>query len=206
MSDKELRQLQARNAAALAEAVERQREADFARANAESRRIRRLRGEVIPITAQFDAEAVAFIHERGSNKVMGSAYLRQQGGGVVTCAGHTVWLVPHSEHSHERVRKMYPKVEERETAYLEALGEVYGEPAYGKRLPREVPEYYATTRQTPCDAQGRFEFEQVADGRYYLTTEVLWWVGGNAQGGQLMAPVMVTGGETAKVVLTKTRP
>ena len=48
-----------------------------------------------PIRVQgFDAAEAAYIHDVGTNRIEGNAFLRQKGGGVVTCAGEAVRLIP----------------------------------------------------------------------------------------------------------------
>lgn len=53
-----------------------------------------------------------------------------------------------------------------------------------------------------CDAQGYFTFENVADGNFFVLSNVVWMAGAhNPQGGALMKSVSVKGGEVKTVIL-----
>ena len=143
----------------------------------------------------FDPAEVAFIHETGPNTVQGQAFLRQRGGGVVTCAGAGVSLVPRGSYSVERMRNIYGTTERAARAVAWADDPA---PVYGTYL-----------RRTVCDAQGNFAFEGLADGDYFVTTVVAWSVPqtfGSAvvmrqEGGAVMAPAAVSGGKTVRLVI-----
>ena len=60
--------------------------------------------------------------------------------------------------------------------------------------------YAADAKQKVCNAQGFFKFENVADGEYFVTTDISWGQYGS-EGGWLMRPVRVSGGETVEIVL-----
>lgn len=144
--------------------------------------------EPIATKTIFDPVAVAFIHERGPNAVNGQAFLRQKGGGVVTCAGRTVSLIPSGAHSRERIRNEYGT-----TRW----------PALAVR-PADQPSrvYLLHMRRTICDAQGNFAFSGLADGDYFVETVVNWEVAGEDQGGALMAPVSLWDGASKRVMVT----
>lgn len=137
--------------------------------------------------APFDAKEVAFIHQDGTNAVRGQAFLRQRGGGIVTCAGREVWLVPEGRHARDRIRAIYGTTQ-RIARNVTDLG-----PA--------DPEYRSHTRSTVCDAQGNFAFERLADGRYFVVSTVMWEVGGARQGGTVMAPVVLGNGEDKRLII-----
>ena len=164
---------------------------------------KKVRGEVIQINTPFAADEVSFIHQQGNNTVSGSAFMRQGGGGIVTCAGKAVFLVPEGGHSRERIEKFYEIVEEHLTTYIAAIGISDMAVGYGKRLPPPSEEYLAATLGTPCDASGKFSFEGLADGSYFIMVEVLWHVGNIPQGGLLMTPVTIEGGVHRKVVMSQ---
>ena len=48
----------------------------------------------VEVQAKFDEEEIRRYSEPGTSGVKGQAFLRQQGGGIVTCAGSEVFLVP----------------------------------------------------------------------------------------------------------------
>jgi hypothetical protein len=63
------------------------------------------------------------------------------------------------------------------------------------------PLYYKFIRATKADSGGRFSFEQVAPGRYYIWTTATWvpenWV--VPAGGLIYDEVTVTGHETKPI-------
>jgi len=145
----------------------------------------------IALSAPFDAsQAYAFL-EPGTNTISGSALIRQNGGGVVTCAGLEVQLVPSTAYATERVQAIYGNSNR---GYRPIVSPVTFTPDY--------PEYQQATRRTLCDAQGRFEFSRVKDGTFYVVTIIVWQAGNMPQGGVVMAAAHVSGGEAEQVVLS----
>lgn len=144
------------------------------------------------ITEPYDLdEAQRLIQERGSNRVIGNAFMRQKGGGVVTCAGQDVYLLPATPYTTRRIQHLYGN---------DTAGANHERRAY-----RFVPDpqgYFTTARLSKCNSQGNFTFERVMDGTFYLTTLVSWQVGYATQGGYLMHRVTVMGGQTAEAILS----
>lgn len=145
---------------------------------------------VINPIAPFDAEAAQRQLVDGPNSIKGSALLRQAGGGVVTCAGGVVYLMPVTEAAKEWARY------------------VYGSPSGGFRyatMPtltfKGRDNLFAATKSVTCDAQGTFRFEHVADGDFYVFTRITW-LAGRVQGGSIMRPVKLSGGQTVDTVLS----
>lgn len=143
------------------------------------------------IQASFDAAAAKAQLAEGPNTIKGSALIRQQGGGVVTCAGQQVYLIPATAYATERIRALYGNTERG----INAARRNY-------RFNPDPPEYLSLVRTTRCDAQGSFTFERVADGPFYVSTQVSWTVANSLQGGNLMHFVSVKGGQTGSVVLS----
>lgn len=144
----------------------------------------------VPLKSSFDATAAMQMLAVGTNTIEGSALIRQQGGGVVTCAGEEVTLVPVTEYATERMMA------------------IYGSDQRGYRgsgllkFTPDDPAYYSASRTVLGDAQGNFLFDKVADGDFFVTTTVTWTAGYARQGGVLMQRVKVTGGETKRIVLS----
>lgn len=152
------------------------------------------RGPMVFVLKQPFAEAAAADQvQDGQETVRGQAFMRQQGGGVVTCAGADVRLTPVTAYAQERIR------------YLYGMGDEGMRPAYSQAVVFEPePEgYYRNTRTTRCDAQGSFVFERVKAGEYYITTLVTWVVANTPQGGALMRRVTVRDGEPMTVLLSR---
>lgn len=142
------------------------------------------------IDAPFDAADAARLLADGSNTIKGNAFLRQRGGGVVTCAGQSVVLVPATKYAIERFRMLY--------------GTVDSGVSDDRRDHAFVPdssEYRHMIKTTKCDAQGNFTFERVADGEFFISVLVTWSVGYSPQGGSLMQRVHTGGGKTTAIVM-----
>lgn len=144
---------------------------------------------------EFDIEQARNLMKSGNNKIIGNAFFRQQGGGVVTCAGNTVTLIPATNYAEERMSYLYNSKEK-------GLNPVH----YGDNLLREykfVPDstnYHALMKETVCDSSGIFKFNNIADGSFFITVAVDW----RAQytnGGVLMQKVAVKNGETKEVIM-----
>lgn len=116
--------------------------------------------------------------------------MKQRGGGVVTCAGNTVTLIPATDYAGARMLNIYGSTQ----------GGVNSNPKPPRFSP-DSPEYRSMVKTTRCDAQGNFNFDRVADGDFYVQTFVAWEVAGRAQGGNLMQRASVRGGQIVSVVL-----
>lgn len=139
------------------------------------------------IAVAFDQEHASRLLAPGPNSVKGSALIRQRGGGVVTCAGRPVALVPATAYARERMVALYGNAERGASS----SGWQGASPAG----------YKESVRLTVCDAQGFFGFDQVADGEFFVTTSITWSVGNSVQGGNLMQRTVVMGGRMANLVL-----
>ncbi len=137
--------------------------------------------------SEFNADQARRMLEKGTNTIKGSALMRQRGGGVVTCAGQTVFLIPATAYAVERMHFIYGPQDR-------GFG---GKP--GQLEDNSL--YVELTRRTRCDAQGFFAFDQVADGMFYVMTRINWETGRSAEGGGLMHRVTLSGVETREIVL-----
>lgn len=147
--------------------------------------------QIINLSSTFDPAEVKFILTDGDATITGQAFLRQSGGGVVTCAGSTVYLTPRTKYAEERSQHIY--------------GSTLGGLFRGV-LPKFVPdssEYHELIRTTQCDAQGDFEFSNVPAGKYYVGTWVQWVIANVQQGGAISKPVDVAPGQKVSVLLTQ---
>jgi hypothetical protein len=145
----------------------------------------------VGLNTRFDSEAAKRQISDGTNSVRGSGLIRQAGGGVVTCAGNPVFLMPVTGTAKEWATHVY--------------GSPQGgyRPAGGRGVMFEgAEEFMSVVRTANCDVQGLFKFERVANGEFYVFTRVVWRVGGEMQGGSIMRPVDLTGGSSVDVVLS----
>lgn len=151
--------------------------------------------QVVPpvrISAPLDLTAAQQGLATGPNTIAGSALIRQAGGGIVTCAGADVSLIPATEYATQRMLAIYGSDQ---SGYRPArMGRLQFDP--------DLPAYWETTRRVVGDAQGAFEFDHVADGSFFVATSITWLVGRSVEGGSLMQRVTVIGGERKRVVLS----
>lgn len=148
----------------------------------------------VVLQSRFDKEEAEQAMKPGKNKIIGNAFVRQMGGGVVTCAGNVVELIPVTKYSNERLLAIYGNTGE-------GFVDVYN--ARSISFTPDDYEYHTIRNKTTCDSQGNFEFENLADGEFFISTGAMWYVGSNPQGGALMKRVFVNGGETKKIVMSR---
>jgi hypothetical protein len=146
---------------------------------------------ILNLRATFDAAEATRLIGDGGNTIRGNAFMRQRGGGVVTCAGQTVSLVPATAYAKERIFALYDSLERGVNASRKNYTFV-----------PDSPEYVSLVRSTKCDSQGNFLFERVADGEFYVQVLVHWQVGYNMEGGNMMHRVSVRGGQSSSVILS----
>jgi hypothetical protein len=141
-----------------------------------------------PATVAFSAEEAAFIKKPGTAVVTGHAFRTKPSGAVVNAAGEVVRLVPVTAYARERFRNLYGS--RKYVPHRDYPRDDNPDPAYG--------DY---TRTTKAESNGRFVFEKVAPGEYFLTTQIIW---GDEdalvrEGGSVYDNVTVTGKETHPV-------
>jgi predicted RecA/RadA family phage recombinase len=118
--------------------------------------------------------------------------LRQRGGGVVTCAGNDVFLVPATASATSELRRVFGD----DKGYVARGGDaVLGG---GKLVVAPRP-----NRQGVCNAQGFFTFPNVRAGKWYVMTTVVWQVGDQNQGGTMVGAAVVAEGQEAEIVLSQ---
>jgi hypothetical protein len=142
----------------------------------------------------FDPKAAAFIHADGKTTIDGHAFLRRPDNAVENAVGQTIRLIPVTPYSQARFAQFYNGKK-----FL---------PAWQVPKIEADPEYASYTRTTTSDSNGRFEFTNVAPGKYYVATQILWRPKGNlfSEGGALYDMVTVPNKETKKVKFILTGP
>jgi hypothetical protein len=144
--------------------------------------------------AYSEAELTPYT-QTGNAKLTGQAFLRQQGGGVVVCAGEPVLLVPNIGVFAEAVRLrrsgVQPKIAGQKDGRVFHAG--IADPVAKKAI-----------RQAQCDAQGNFELANIPAGNWILYSRVQWVVGEYSiqQGSDLIAEVKTENTGEQKVLLT----
>lgn len=141
--------------------------------------------------APADLDVALGLLEPGTGVVKGSALLRQRGGGVVTCAGNDVHLIPASESVTRELRRVFGAA----SGYLPRGGDA----VMGGGTLVAPPEPH---RRGVCNAQGFFSFDRVRAGTWHVMTTVIWSVGDDFQGGTLLSTVELSEGGEVEIVLT----
>jgi hypothetical protein len=140
------------------------------------------------VEVAFDPNEAAFIHKQGKAEIEGEAFFRAETGRVVYAAGAWVHLIPATSYADARFRAIFGTEK-----YL---------PAARLFLMQDAdPLYMQYLRATKADSGGRFSFEQVPPGRYYIWTTATWvpenWV--IPAGGLVYEMVTISGHETRPV-------
>ena len=148
----------------------------------------------------FSTNEIDWFMAGGSTTVKGSAFLKQRGGGVVTCAGNEVTLTPVTRYSTERISFLYDSTE------FGILQRGLPRALRGKYFKEEAPVAYGQySKRARCDVDGKFEFQNVPQGSYYLITVVEWNTGRNMfenEGGFIMKRISVNDKELVKFVIS----
>lgn len=145
------------------------------------------------ISAPYNVERAKLVLQKGSNEISGTAFVRQVNGGIVTCAGNRVQLFPANEYNDERFGAFLAHSQKGYAEFMSYNGPMRFEP--------NPPEYTQYTRETVCDAQGKFKFSSTADGDFFIATSVSWKAANNPQGGLFVRRVSVSNGETKELIL-----
>jgi hypothetical protein len=145
------------------------------------------------MTSPFNAGDVAWSRTPGTATVEGRATIAD-GQASRTCAGGEAQLLPAGTYAAEMMRIVFGN---------EARG--YVPLASSPRYPSDIAaDFKSTVRRVGCDADGRFRFDGVPAGRWYVFSNVIWRAGGAEgapQGGALMQRIDVAEGVRTNVLL-----
>jgi len=108
----------------------------------------------------FNPAEAAFIKKSGKAVIKGEAFQRSPTGSVIHAAGEVVRLIPQSSYAKDRFAKLY--------------GDEKFIPARSIPKVEADPAYIALTRTTKVDDRGKFSFDHVPPGAYFVTTQVSW--------------------------------
>lgn len=146
-----------------------------------------LAGCVVPpveMKTKFNSDEYVGYRQVGTGVISGQGFLRQKGGGVVTCAGGDVMILPATPFFREFIEKSFVSGQPAKLDYQLGL------------INRPI------MKQSQCNAQGNFSFSRLPAGSWLVMTEVKWMAGNYWQGGALMREVVVSEGQSTEVVLS----
>jgi hypothetical protein len=143
-------------------------------------------------TPPFDAKAAAYIHKQGTTLIQGEAFLIGDSGKPLYAAGELIRLVPATAYARARFKILY-----RSKTFIPA-----------GQIPKVSPdpEYSKYTRTTVANGRGKFLFDNVAAGDYFVTAQKIIQPPGSfiPRGGAMYAQVRINGSERypVKTVIT----
>jgi len=108
----------------------------------------------------FFPEEAASIRKAGHGIIAGHAFRTRAKGQVVNAAGEVVRLIPATAYARARFERIF--------------GRAKFIPHW--RYPNDEidPRYAELTRTTKTTARGRFSFDKLAPGTYFVATQVIW--------------------------------
>lgn len=119
----------------------------------------------------------------GNNSIEGQAFLRQKSGGVVTCAGNSVFLFPATDFF-------------REVLQIVKSGRKTGKTSVDRRTVQEI------IRESKCNTQGGFKFDNLPDGDWIVATDIFWKTGRLRQGGAVSSEIGTNDGHTSEIIMS----
>ncbi len=151
---------------------------------------------------EFNESHAKMLLKDGKNTIVGSAFLKQLDGHIQSCAGSVVELIPATDYAKSRINRLY-EIDQRKF-YIPTNKRL----KFISQKDTDEANYIDLRKRTVCDIDGKFEFENVHDGSFFVWTSVTWeYVVSSSgtmttAGGPVMLPVTVKNGQTKKIVVT----
>lgn len=118
---------------------------------------------------QYREEDDRWSVESGNNSIKGVAHLTADGEDKI-CSGEKVGLRPHSPLADYRIKKMFGNQDRGRQLLMNLPNSM--QPTTPE-LPTEPPETYASRARSVTCEDGKFEFKNLPDGSYYITSLVV---------------------------------
>lgn len=151
--------------------------------------------EPLHLKSRFDPAQVQWVTQPGDAQVTGTAFLVLGDGTRKSCAGFKVELLPVADYSNERIGLTYGN---------NRSGQILLEQNPPAFTPDD-PAYHALLLKSQCDADGRFLFERVPAGEYYVMVFVIWKETAGEkqfrQGGAVMKRIQVAPGARMNIAM-----
>lgn len=112
----------------------------------------------VATSTAFDPAEAGFIKKQGKTSIHGHAFWRDDKGGTINAAGEMIRLVPATRYARERFATLYKG---QRSLPADQIPRVDVDPAYAD-----------FTRTVRAESTGRFEFDNVAPGAYFVTAQV----------------------------------
>lgn len=144
------------------------------------------------LNTQFNPQEAAYINQKGDGSIQGQAFMKTVGGEVRYAAGNTVLLIPDTAYARERFQKLYGDSKCN-----------YGAVRFDKD---PDPAYLKMARSTKANGEGRFRFDGLAPGAYFVATQLVWGVptqyGLQTAGCNIYEKALVQHGAATEVIMT----
>ncbi|HRK24160.1 MAG TPA: carboxypeptidase regulatory-like domain-containing protein [Beijerinckiaceae bacterium] len=141
--------------------------------------------QTVKVESSFDPKAAEYIHKAGEGRIDGHAFLKKPNGYVMHASGDVIYLIPATPYAKERMQRLYGA-----SKFMPATRINQAETT--------DPRYLDFTRRTKAESNGRFTFDKVAPGEYFIVTTLTWKDNENdilSRGGSIYETVTVTGKE-----------
>ena len=136
----------------------------------------------------FNPEEISWFNQTGTGSIHGNAFVRKQDGAIVSCAGQEIMAIPAGSYANERIGYLYGNLDQGVNV--------------DKDIDKSDPRYQKNMKNVFCDVDGRFKFENLSSGDYYVIAGVFW--GDPVQGGaNMMKRVSVSNGEKEEITMSK---
>lgn len=139
-----------------------------------------------------DTDSATAMLATGTGTIKGSALMRQRGGGVVTCAGNDVFLIPATPSATNELNRVFGG----DHGYVPRGGD----PMIGGGTLVAPP---TPNRTEVCNAQGFFTFANIRAGKWYVMTSIVWVAGNDYQGGAMLSSAEIGEGQEIEIVLSQ---
>lgn len=137
----------------------------------------------------FDEAEYASLPTTGTGTVRGQVFAKTVGGDVVFGAGNNVVMIPATAYGTQRYREQV------------IAGKLLSQP--------EDPRFAKYVKSTVADGEGRFTFQNVPPGRYYVFSHVTWEAYAtnryvtDTQGGRVSREIEVQDDQETAAILTR---
>lgn len=135
------------------------------------------------ITVAFNPEEHAPWLGKGTARIDGEGFLRRPNAYLARCSGGIVYLLP-------------------DTAYFREILRIRKTGAYVESDPKTQEAFAKGARQTQCNMNGRFSFEELPAGKWHVALRISYEGEAWRDESSLVAEVETKPGETAKVILS----
>jgi hypothetical protein len=154
----------------------------------------------VVLKEEFNTQEASYILKNGTGRIEGETFWRTRQGRIVKGSGERVYLIPDTAYARERFTKIFRETSSVLTFQVPTL----------ESNPQSEKLYHRYTRTTVADSRGRFIFERVMPGIYFIAAahtfdedvRFKFFNFGLSEGGITFQRVRVSQGGTVNVILS----